>query len=59
VPSPPRQDDPVYCLGVVVGHFHGEYTTVPDVGTWCLVIKDARELPPALAEHRRRNLQSL
>jgi hypothetical protein len=58
-PDPPRHDDRVYCRGVDVGHFHGEYVSVPESGDqlgycgWCLVTKPLRELPASIAERLR------
>ena len=46
LPDPPRDGDPVYCAGVRVGTFHGQYR---EPGGWYVETVSTGEMPPELA----------
>jgi hypothetical protein len=45
-PDPPREGDPVYCLGALLGKFHGDRSRP---GDWYVQTLPAEELPPDVA----------
>jgi hypothetical protein len=47
LPESPRDGDAVYCQGVRIGTFHGDYSKP---GEWYVETLPTEELPPGLAE---------
>jgi hypothetical protein len=53
MPSPVRHDDPIYCCGVVVGHFHGTDDSGDGYSNGCVCLVPTRDMPPKLAAWMR------
>lgn len=55
-PDPPRDGDPVFCMGVRIGTFHGEYlNTSTAFGHWYIRLAPTADMPAKLAAHVRAN----